>query len=388
MHLSKDNIFSLVITGAPGGTRVLMLLLAGYYFDTEFKESISNLLFILLSVNLICSQSISSLLYNNEYKQRALSLLQFSLPFVVFSVLLAYSLSYFSNEELSLAFLFSVFSMHFYMYSRFLAISTRRLQSAFIAEIIIFLIVTSYFFIGEGSVDTFFNTISLSYLVATLIMISSNISKGSKASDSIGTKFELVKRVVNLAISNVSSSMVLYLVPFYFALFSVGDKVHEIALLISIVSTILLIPRVYANKKISDVSDYDKVELDNFNKKYNKVSFISGVLGVFVCIVFALFKDFTISPICFFILPVLMFFTQVNFVYSMYLSSHGSEKVIRNVHLFVIMAVATGLLVLQALSKFITLVNLEIIILLIISGSLFMRGVMFKKCFINVFMEK
>lgn len=388
MQLNKDNLFSLVITGAPGGTRVLMLLLAGYFFDPEFKEAASNLLFILLSVNLICSQSISSLLYNNKYKQQALSLLIFSIPFIILSVLFAFCLSYFSNEELSLGFLLSVVSMHFYTYARFFAISIRSLQNAFFSEIAVFLIVISYFLTAEGNVDSFFYCISLAYFTAALIMVNRNKNAKNEIANISEPKLGLLKKVINLALSNVSSSMVLYLIPFYFALFSVGDKVHEIALLISIISTILLIPRVYANKEISKVSGYKENELIVFNSKYNKISFLSGALGVVVCVTFSIFKDFSISPFCFLILPILVVFTQINFVYSMYLSSHGSEKIIRNVHLFVIMAVAMGLIALQAINSVIVLSNLETYILLIISFSLFLRGKMFKKCFINVFKEK
>ena len=388
MQLKKDSFYSLIATGAPGGTRVLILFLAGYLFDSAYKETISNLLFILISVNLICSQSISSLLYNNKYKQQAIPLAIFSIPLVVFSFFLALALSYFSNEKLSLAFLFSVLGMHFYTFARFYAISVKSLQRAFIAELSIFIIVISYFFIDNfGSVDAFFYTLTLSYFISAFIMMISNSFMGTSL-NVIESKFSLLKTVLSLALSNVSSSMVLYLIPFYFALFDVGDKVHEIALLISIISTILLLPRVYANREISKVSGYKKNELIDFNSKYNKVSIVSGGLGVMVCIGFALFKSFTISPLCFLVLPILVVLTQLNFVYSMYLSSHGAENSIRNVHLLVIATVAIGLLVLYYFNKYIELSSLEVLILLIIAISLSIRGVMFKKCFYKVFQER
>ena len=388
MQLKKDSFYSLIATGAPGGTRVMTLFLAGYLFDLAYKETVSNLLFILLSVNLVCSQSISSLLYNNKYKQQAVRLAIFSIPLVIFSLFLALGLSYFSDEKLSLPFLLSVLGMHFYTFARFYVISVRSLRRAFMAELSIFLIVISYFFVdNSGNVDAFFYSLTLSYFIAAFIMMVSNSLMGTRFS-TIESKSSLLKTVLSLALSNVSSSMVLYLIPFYFAIFDVGDKVHEIALLISIISTILLLPRVYANKEISKVSGYNKVELIDFNKKYNNVSIVSGGLGVVVCVGFAMFKSFTISPFCFLVLPILVVLTQLNFVYSMYLSSHGAENLIRNVHLLVIATVAIGLLLLYQFNKFIELNSPEVLILLIIAISLFIRGGMFRKCFLHSFQER
>lgn len=350
--LGKDNLFQwflnalmpLLATGGPGASRVILLSSCIFFLGAEESSSFSGDFFIVMLLNTAFCQCygfflLKPILVNNF---KSISTQSVSGLIVSLSSLYLISVIGLVSEFIYSAILLIV--LHFYYLYRYQNISLQNFKSLALSEVLISLLclICPYVFYSFN-----IQMIAVPYFIYTLASILGLLTvlinrTSTKSNEIFKVPFKSIK---NISISLTASVFAIFMLPASVKSIVEPEVVSIIALAISCISIMMLIPRTYANKIMKKLADkqLNIDQFENYLKVYSKLTIYSSIFGLIITIAYLYSLSFQPGLLFIFIpmcVAAILVFSQHGFISLTIMSLHGEEAKVAKLNLFVLLITA------------------------------------------------
>ena len=389
--VSSKTLFALISTGGPGGSRFVCFTLLSYLYAHSFFDVFLQDVFLILSLNIIFCQSYTVFFYRNKYRQRFSYLLSSSFLSLLLSIVVLIFMRKSSGLLMPIVILLS--SLHFYFFYRIYLLANSKFKECAILEFLFFLLFFlsidfDFFRLIDFSFYSLYSFSLLGSLVFTILLFFNPVKI---ASDFDFFSFELTRSAFNMAISNLSGTAVIFLIPYVLGYFNLIGYASIFSLSLSFAMLIYLIPRTYATKFLPLISNATEAEVAMMNLKYNKIVCLSTLVMFLGLILYSYFILDNVGGEVYLssaLLSFLMMANQFNFIYSHALVIKGGESILRNTHLKSAFFIFLGFWMLFVFGNdFAGALTFTIILMLVIISCIF-RGEMFRRNYFSLIERK
>jgi hypothetical protein len=267
----------------------------------------------------------------------------YGLTVSIFSAFVLYKAGILSEFGYNVGF---ILTLHFYYIYRYYCIAHQRFGILALAEILISLIclIVPFFvsFYLEATQYTPYKIYLLATFIGLLVVSVFSEIESSNKDDKTTLTFQNIK---NVSISFTASIFAIFMMPAMIKTTVTPEVVSVVALSISCVSIIMLIPRTYANKIMSRLAqkNISNSEFKGYLSFYSRLIFISACVGVLITTSYLYLLQPEVGYLLFiipFFVSLIMVFAQHGFICMTFLSLQGQERKVAHLNLFVLAVMA------------------------------------------------